>query len=407
MRIASLVAVFLLTLSCVFAQVIPGTYIGQFLRPDGLPIVFHLDIQGEGAAVRWTIRNGEERITIDRIRRKGDSVWVDMPFFESAFRLQIHGQRMSGIWVKAGEQQPEVLQRVEIRPGQVKFPVFQGQPTTDISGRWKATFIRPNGTQRPAIAAFRQQGQQLTGTFLTPTGDYRYLEGTIQGDTLQLSCFDGSHAFYFGARLSGKDQLVDGVFAAGGTNCEPWSATRDAAAILDRSAARMQWIPGSPPLQFRFPDLDSNLVSLEDPRYRGKVLILQIMGSWCPNCMDETAFLSNFYRQHRSRGVEVIGLAYEYSADFQRSRRSLSKFRDFFEVTYPMLITGVTSADTLRTQKTLPGFTPIRAFPTTIFLGKDGRVRHTEVGYAGPATGPAHEVFRKELEERVEALLRE
>lgn len=407
MRIAFFAAYFLLALATTVAQVKPGAYIGQFLRTDGLPILFYLDVEGQGAAARWTIRNGEERIPVNNIRQQGDSVWVDMPVFESAFRLQIQGQGLAGIWVKAGEQQPEVIQRVVIRPGQEKFPISQGPPATDISGRWKAAFLRPNGTQRAAIAEFRQHGQQLTGTFLTPTGDYRYLEGTIQGDTLQLSCFDGSHAYYFGARLSGKDQLVEGIFAAGLTHREPWSATRDAAAALDGSAARMEWKPGSPPLQFRFPDLDSNLVSLQDPRYRGKVVILQIMGSWCPNCMDETAFLSDFYRRHRSRGVEVIGLAYEYSTDFQRARRSLSKFRDRYQVTYPMLVTGVTSADTLRTEKTLPGFTPIRAFPTTIFLGKDGRVRMTEAGYAGPATGHHHEAFRKEFEERVEALLRE
>jgi len=110
--------------------------------------------------------------------------------------------------------------------------------------------------------------------------------------------------------------------------------------------------------------------------------------------MDETAFLSEYYRQHRDKGVEVIGLAYEYGTDFQRSRRSLAKFRDRYRVAYPILITGVTSGDTLRTEKTLPGFTPIRAFPTTIFLGRDGRVRHTEAGYAGPATGEHHEAYR-------------
>jgi thiol-disulfide isomerase/thioredoxin len=407
MRNILLCAILLFSGGSGIGQSQPGHYVGRFLRADGLPIVFHLEISGRGSAEIWTVRNAGERIRITSIRRKGDSVTIDMPVFESAFRLRDHGHGFSGVWVKAGERQPDILQPVEIRPGSVTFPADRGTASADITGRWKVAFTRPNGTQRAAIAEFRQTGQRLTGTFLTPTGDYRYLEGVVSGDSLQLSCFDGSHAYYFGARLQGRDRILNGVFAAGLSHLEPWTAERDAEASLDGASARMEWIPGSPTLRFRFPDLDSNIVSLDDERYRGKVVVLQILGSWCPNCMDETAFLSEFYRKNRGRGIEVIGLAYEYSSDFQRSRRSLSKFRDRFGVEYPMLVTGVTSSDTLRTEKTLPGFTPIRAFPTTIFLGRDGRVRKTEAGYAGPATGRHHDEFRKEFEETIDALLRE
>jgi thiol-disulfide isomerase/thioredoxin len=385
----------------------PGHYIGRFQRADGLPLVFDLEVGGPGADSSWTLRNAEEAIRVTDIRRRGDSVFLDMPVFESAFRLRDDGRGYSGDWVKAGEKQPVVVQRVEIRPGDERFPANRGPAAADVTGRWRVAFIRPDGSRRAAIAEFRQSGQRLTGTFLTPTGDYRYLEGIVSGDSLQLSCFDGSHAFYFGARLVGEDSLDRGVYAAGLSHREPWTAVRDAAASLDGSSARMEWIGGDTPLRFRFPDLDSNLVGLDDERFRGKVVILQILGSWCPNCMDETAFLSEYYRQHRDKGVEVIGLAYEYGTDFQRSRRSLAKFRDRYRVAYPILITGVTSGDTLRTEKTLPGFTPIRAFPTTIFLGRDGRVRHTEAGYAGPATGVHHEAYRRAFEARVEALLRD
>ncbi|NDC77984.1 MAG: TlpA family protein disulfide reductase [Chitinophagia bacterium] len=407
MRFAIIAAILLFSCRSGICQSRPGSYVGRFLRADGLPIVFHVEISGKAAGETWTIRNAGERIRVTSIRRRGDSVFIDMPVFESSFRLRDHGQGYTGDWVKAGERQPEILQPVELRPGAVTFPPDRGAASTDITGRWKVAFTRPNGTQRAAIAEFRQSGQRLTGTFLTPTGDYRYLEGVISGDSLQLSCFDGSHAYYFGARLEGPDRILDGIFAAGLTHMEPWTAERDAEASLDGASARMEWVPGSPPLRFRFPDLDSNVVALNDERFRGKVVVLQILGSWCPNCMDETAFLSEYYRKNRGRGVEVIGLAYEYSTDFRRSSRSLAKFRDRFGVEYPMLVTGVTSSDTFRTEKTLPGFTPIRAFPTTIFLGRDGRVRKTEAGYAGPATGRHHEAFRREFEETVDALLRE
>ena len=124
-------------------------------------------------------------------------------------------------------------------------------------------------------------------------------------------------------------------------------------------------------MDFVFSDIDGNKVSINDVRFRNKVVIIQIMGSWCPNCLDETKFLSDYYDKNGSRGVEIVSLAYEYSTDFQRSQKSVRKFQQLFNVKYPMLITGVAVGDSLRTEKTLPQLTPIKAFPTTIFLGKD------------------------------------
>jgi thiol-disulfide isomerase/thioredoxin len=147
------------------------------------------------------------------------------------------------------------------------------------------------------------------------------------------------------------------------------------------------------------------MVSLKDERFRGKVVVIQIMGSWCPNCMDETAFLSAYYRGNRGRGVEMLALAYEYSTDFRRARNSLKKFRDKYSVEYPMLITGVTSADSLKTEKTLPQLTPIKAFPTTIFVGRDGKVKKIHAGFYGPGSGEHYEAYRKEFEATVSELL--
>jgi thiol-disulfide isomerase/thioredoxin len=151
-------------------------------------------------------------------------------------------------------------------------------------------------------------------------------------------------------------------------------------------------------------DLDGKWVSLRDERYRDKVVIVQIMGSWCPNCMDETAFLSKYYKMHSTDGIEVVALAYEYTTEPARARKSLMKFRDRFDVRYPMLITGVTSADSLRTEKTLPELTSIKAFPTTIFVGRDGKVKHVHAGYSGPATGLHHDAFVQEFERTIQDL---
>ena len=148
------------------------------------------------------------------------------------------------------------------------------------------------------------------------------------------------------------------------------------------------------------------MISIGDERFKGKVVVVQIMGSWCPNCMDETAFLSKYYNENKSLGFEVIGLAYEYSTDFEKGRTSLMRFKNKFNVQYPMLITGVTSNDPLRTEKTLPQMTPIKAFPSMIIVGKDGQVKKTHAGYSGPATGVHHEKFKHEFDELIRMLVK-
>jgi thiol-disulfide isomerase/thioredoxin len=373
----------------------PVHYLAELQRSDSFPIIFNLESVTEKGVPFWIIKNDAERIKVSDIRKSGDSIFIQMPTFESAFNLQKQaGNIYNGTWVKgttSKDQQMPVL----IKPGTVRFPVTRGKAKNNITGKWRVTFIRPAGTSRPAIAEFRQSGEKLTGTFLTPSGDYRYLEGIVSGDSLQLSCFDGSHAYYFGAKINSENQITNGIWAAGATYLEKWYAEKDPSATLDESIAAIYMKPGEERIGFRFPDLDSNMVSLTDERFKNKVVVIQIMGSWCPNCLDETGFLSEYYKKNKSRGVEMLALAYEYTTDFQRARKNITKFKQKYAVDYPMLITGVSSVDSFKTEKTLPQITPIKAFPSTIFIGKDGKVKKFHTGFYGPGSGVYFEEFKK------------
>ena len=385
----------------------PVQYLAELRRSDSFPIVFNLESITEKGAPVWIIRNDAERIKIKDIRQLGDSIFFQMPTFESYFNLKQHsGNMYTGEWIKGTtgkDQQMPVL----IKPGSVRFPVTRGKALHNITGKWRVTFIRPAGTSRPAIAEFRQSGEKLTGTFLTPSGDYRYLEGIVSGDSLELSCFDGSHAYYFGAKINSDNQITNGIWAAGATYLEKWYAEKDPNVTLDESIAAISLKPGEEKIGFRFPDLDSNMVSLSDDRFKNKVVVIQIMGSWCPNCLDETEFLSAYYKKNKGRGVEMLALAYEYTTDFKRAQKNLSRFQQKYAVDYPMLITGVTSVDSLKTEKTLPQITPIKAFPSTIFIGKDGKVKKFHTGFYGPGSGRYFDEFKKEFEETVTELLKQ
>lgn len=381
-------------------------YRATIKREDGRNIVFNIDESRISNRLKWLIRNADETIDINEIKVKGDSLLVYMPFFGAELFLKKTTEGYKGQWKKAGSK-GDVYMPLEIVRGAGRYMLPPQQSKINLTGRWRAVFQNAQGEKSDAIAELKQVGPKITGSILTTTGDYRYLQGSVNKDSLVMSTFDGTHAFYFSAQISKEGKLQNGIFASGPTSLETWSAVRDAQAELDESDVLMRVKDPAQKLNFKFPDLDGNMVSINDVKFKGKVIVIQIMGSWCPNCMDETAFLSNYYREQKDKGFEVIGLAYEYTTDFVKAKTSLSRFKNKFNVEYPMLITGVISNDPLRTEKTLPQFTPIKAFPSMIILGRDGTVRKTHAGYAGPATGVHHENFKKEFDAYIRELLKE
>lgn len=399
---ASLFVLLLLVSGVLNAQkgLVNGNWKGYLVREDKKEVVFTFDITGKFPKQQLIIKNGTERIKISKLIFKGDSIYFDMPVFESSFRVKAtEGSKLEGWWIKGTSAAP---QKWAFRAEQTNAPRFEGSatPTANISGRWAMFITRPNKTERPAVAEFKQVGDYLTGSVITPSGDYRFLEGKVIGDSMVLSVFDGSHVYHFNAKIADSGAIRKGVFYSGYNTTETWIAYKDPKAELPDVGNTPMVRQPERPLDFKFPDLDSNLVSITDDRYKGKVVVIQLMGSWCPNCMDETAFLSDFYnKQGRDKKVEIIALAYEYSTDFKRSVASLTKFKNRYNVKYPMLITPTTVIDTLRTEKTLPQITTIRVYPTTIIVGKDGRIRKIDTGFVGPGTGVHYDAYVKNFVE--------
>lgn len=382
-----------------------GWWRASLQRQDGKTIDFNFEVVNQKSTQEWYIRNAGERIRVSDIQWDHDSLLVHMPVFESQFRLHYEKAGvLRGLWIRATSSGEQVMP-VTAQAGESKrFPGPDKAPGNTVTGRWDVTFADNNNTEK-AIGEFKQNGNHLTGTFLTTTGDYRYLEGTVRGDSLQLSTFDGSHAYYFVAHIRSNTSITNGMYYSGAKGKESWTAVKDESVTLPDTASAVYLKKGEDKLHFKFPDLDSNLISINGPRFKNKVVVIQIMGSWCPNCMDETAFLSSYYNQNKSKGVEMIGLAYEYSSDFQRSKKSLLKFKKRFNIQYPILITGVRVSDSLRTEKTLPEVTEIKMFPTTIFIGRDGKVKKIDNGFNGPGTGIHYTEFKKDFDAEVKKLL--
>jgi thiol-disulfide isomerase/thioredoxin len=388
-----------------FSQIIPqeGIWQAKLLRNDNNAIIFNFQWQQINNKSVLYIINGAERIKVDKITfSKEDSIIIQMPVFESQFRAKmISSTKLEGVWIKSGAKQNQIIPFTAIANTSARFEI-NAKPKVNISGKWAMVFGEKNN---PAIGIFQQKGALINGSIVTPTGDYRYLSGVVNGDTLLLSTFDGSHAFSFSAIINNTKSITNGVFYAGAFGKELFTAVKNDTVTLPNTTAMYLKDEADNKLHFAFKNLDGKLVSIEDGQFKNKVVIIQLLGSWCPNCMDETAFLSDFYNKNKQRGIEAIGLAYELTDNFERSKNSLLKFKERFGVQYPLLVTGVTVSDEKRTEKTLPQLTPIKVFPSTIIVDKKGRVHSIDTGFYGPGTGEYFETFKHRFYSIIDELI--
>jgi len=367
-----------------------GIWRGELLRSDGNAIVINFEVVHKDNTTKLFILNAGDRLEVDDVSKKGDSVIIKMPFFDSQFRVKARGKdRLEGTWIKTLADRHVVIPFTARNNESYRFKIKSKARPADVSGRWAVNFVDTAGRSMPSVGVFAQSGNKLTGSFLTPYGDYRYLEGVVDGDSLKLSGFDGGYAQLFRAKVGEDGSIQNGAFYTGaGPATQVWHAVRDDNAVLpDASAAAHVKEGMEPRLDFTFKDSDGNPVSINDECYKNKVIILQILGSWCPNCLDEAPLFIEMYNQYRDQGLEIIGLSYERTEDFTKSQAAVRNFIRRLKINYPVLIAPVAVGDTLRTEKTLPQINKIPAFPTTIFIGRDGRISSIHSGFNGPGTG--------------------
>ena len=377
-------------------------------RKDGKQVVFQMQRGNENGKIVLYVINAAERIKITDVKIAGDSMFFAMPAFEASFRIKLQANGdMKGIYIKGTSGNTQYWSLIGHANVADRFSPVYGEAKNNISGKWDVSITRANGTKRKAVAVFEQNGNKLTGSFLTPSADYRYLDGIVTGDSLFLSAFDGDNVHLFEAKVNNADSISGGFFYNGYTAKESWTAQKNDSVSLPEIDDPTRLREGASKLNFTFNNLQGVPVSINDEKYKNKVVVIQLMGSWCANCLDETKFLSAYYKRNRSKGVEIIALAYELTTDSARSKKSVAKFQKLFDVQYPMLITGVTASDEYKTEKTLPQLTPIKSFPTTIFVDKKGNVREIHTNFYGPGSGEYYIASKNKFYETVDRLLNE
>lgn len=385
-----------------------GVWRGVLLTDSAVEIPFNFEVYDSLGSKQVAFINGGERLNINEVTVQDDSVFIKTPLFESEIRALLSSEGLSGHWYRHSLGRTTEMS-FNAKPGtSYRFVENPEKALYDISGTWSVQFLRNGGQDTStAVGQFEQKGNEVTGSFLTPTGDYRYLSGIIDGNLLFISGFSGSSPSLYTAELANdRINLIKGKAYSGPGSIAEWFAGRDDNAILPDPYSVTRLSEGMDQINFTFDDLDGNAVSLSDQQFKDKVVIVQFLGSWCPNCMDETAFLAPFYDQYKDKGLEVIGLAYERYKEPEKAKAAVLNLKKRLNVNYPLLLTGYTN-DKKLVGESVKGLENFASFPTTLFIDRSGKVRKIHSGFSGPATGHFYTEFVEEFTKEVESLLDE
>ncbi|WP_184549457.1 peroxiredoxin family protein [Mucilaginibacter sp. FT3.2] len=375
-----------------------GPWRGVFHQANGTEVPFNFEVKGKTAATaKLYLVNGPERFVASGITTKGDSLFVAFDQFDNELALQVNDKKLSGVLRK--KDKSGHITPVEATFGETyRFADNGEKPAADLSGKYDVVFKGRNGTDEKKVGLFKQQGSKLTATFLSITGDSRYLEGVVQGHQFYLSSFIGSGAAYYTGTFDEQGQII------GTANGGAFTATKNAEAALPDPYKLTYLKEGYKTFDFSLPDADGRQVSLKDDKFKNKVVILTIGGTWCPNCMDEAAFVAPWYQKNKNRGVEIVGVQFERKADPAYVKNAMENFKKRFGVTYTELFGGL--ADKKAVAESFPALNTFLSFPTILFIDKKGNVDKIYTGFTGPATGEYNTQFIKEFNEEVDQLLK-
>jgi thiol-disulfide isomerase/thioredoxin len=357
---------------------------------------FGLQIDRHREGWRGGLCNGTVCQPID-VRVEGDSVVLDIADYAATVSAAVAPDSLVGSYRNVGSRGPRTI---PFRASRGRWPVSAAPKP--LIGRWDATYYVDWGTS-PRVFELRNGPSGLEGTIISNTGDYGHFSGWARADSFAMAHFDGSYVYLLTGRLD-RDTLR-GTFHAGLRTQTPWKAVRSTGAKHLKRPTELTAADTTGPFRFEFRDLEGRPVRNDDPRFKGKVVLVDIFGSWCPTCHDATPELVKLYRRYRARGLEVVGLAYEVTGDTAVDARQVRRYRDKFGITFPLLLAGIN--DTEAAAATLPQLHGFTSFPTTLFLGRDGRIRRVHAGFYGPATGAQHKRQLKEYEREIERLLAE
>ncbi len=380
-----------------------GKWRGIFRLRDSLEVPFIFEIDGTNSEnTKVYFINAEEKFEAGTLKQTKDSLFIFINQFENELAFKIENNLLSGVLRRQDRTGQPIPVKAE-RGGSERFLTTTTNPAANINGTYDIYFKNKDGKDENAVGLFKQEGHKLRATFLRITGDSRYLDGIVNGNDFYLSTFIGSVPGYYKGTINKDGTITGEIISTRGS--QKFSGVQNEEAALPDPYKLTYLKEGYSTLDFSFPDINGKSVSLKDEKYKNKVVILTITGSWCPNCIDEAAFLGPWYKANKKRGVESIAIHYERKTDSAYVRKAITRFRERFGIEYDAVFAGL--ADKQHVAESLPALNTFLSFPTTIFINKKGKIAKIHTGYTGPATGKYYEDFVKEFNKEVDDLLKQ
>lgn len=398
--------------------------------------------------IKVWIKNGIEIIEVPDVTVEGNSMVWGFPHYDSRINIEYTSDgQLNGEWIKQrGTDQSKMVfksrqdhrgvfyQDHVIGQDYRVFGRVSSEGNAVEKSKWSVEFeqsgqavanfemffpdVRTKIQTDAPFQIFTPYAGFMKGTFLTPTGDYRYLSGTLSGVhdgfcgvgsppnlRFQLSTFDGAHAFLFEAKVQ-EDGSLKGDFYSGNWHHETWTAVRDDNAKLPDAFEQTVITDAAAMGEMVFKNLDGEPTRVLDvlDQSKAKARIIEVFGTWCPNCTDAGRELVSL-KEHYGDDLAIVGLAFEITEDFERSAEQVRRYHEHIGTSWPILIAGLSDKD--KATVALGFLDQVRSYPTLVFLNEANEVQAVYSGFSGPATGEAYKEQRLRFEALIEGLVDE
>lgn len=375
---------------------------GGEIKYSDVSVPFNFEIgYPNGDIPEITFINGSERRVVKNATVKGDSITIPLDPFDVAIKARFSAMGMTGSYIKYYR---DVKLPFSARFGQFRFSKTSTNPSvTKLASKWSMTLDPESNAPTNAVGLFSLNGNAVTGTILTRVSDYRYFEGILDGDSIKLSSFDGVHAFLILGKKVG--QKWEGKMIYDNNYSENWVAEANPNAELPDPFEIVKLEPGVHKPYYDLLSAGSGKDVIDASKYEGKVLIIQLFGTWCPNSHDETKYLVNWYAKNKDRNIGILASSFEANYSQEYGLKRLNDYREMNNIPYDLVLGGRLSKTSAAMP--FPFMEKIEAFPTLVIVDKQGYARYVHSYFNGPATGSYYQAFDKRFNDIVDQLLAE
>jgi len=381
------VAIVALSASVASAQSVAGRWDAS-VTIDGVVVPFRLDVSGEGKSLTGTLYNGDQKETTTDARVENGNVVLNFEHYLTKIVATSKGGQLEGK-VEGRFEQEKYIGSYPFQAKRYSPAAASPASVPSISGNWEIPYESAKGEKAWRLIV-KQSGPEVSASILRVDGDTGALTGTYSGDKFVLSHFDGS-----------RPLVVDVTPQQDGTLAIKLNGSyvpKDNLIAYRTEVARAKGLPApadytthttvrnpNEPFAFSFPDVNGKLVSNTDPKFKNKVVLAIVTGTWCPNCHDEAQYLVQLYSKYHDKGLEIVALDFEEPEQLDALKRERA-FVKQYGVQYTYLIAGAPSD----MWEKVPQAVNLNTWPATLFIGRDGLVKNIHAGYAAPASGEFH-----------------